>query len=364
MENKSNFCILFNEVFYGLFLFTTDYKLIRTVRRVNEVLDTIDYVYTEDGSLVLRTCNAEKAKLIIQIGTSCVKRALEAAKIVEKDVAGIDINMGCPKSFSIKGGMGVALLYNREKAKDILKTLVNNISKPITCKIRILYDLIETLELAEELQNTGISAIAVHGRNRDERPQHNVHTDYIRAVTERLSIPVIANGGSKEMSKWSDINAFKENCGASSVMVARAAEWNCSIFRKEGMLPLEDVIKEYLTLCVNYDNPPNNTKYCVQNMLRDQQESEMGRKFLDSITTEEICELWGLGDYCREVQKKLQKLGNADRRDIGASVNGIRPNKKFKADEEEIISHKTVFIRTKYENGKRQSIYLVFKNVQ
>lgn len=57
---------------------------------------------------------------------------------VENDVAGIDINMGCPKEFSIKGGMGAALLTNTEVAKDILRTLVNNIKVPVTCKIRYI----------------------------------------------------------------------------------------------------------------------------------------------------------------------------------------------------------------------------------
>lgn len=51
-------------------------------------------------------------------------------------MAGIDINMGCPKEFSIKGGMGAALMANATKAKEILKTLVENIKIPITCKIR------------------------------------------------------------------------------------------------------------------------------------------------------------------------------------------------------------------------------------
>lgn len=53
-------------------------------------------------------------------------------------MAGIDINMGCPKEFSIKGGMGAALLTNTEVAKDILKTLVNNVKVPVTCKIRYI----------------------------------------------------------------------------------------------------------------------------------------------------------------------------------------------------------------------------------
>jgi len=71
-------------------------------------------------------------------------------------------------------------------------------------------------------------------------------------------------------------------------MLARAAEWNCSVFRKEGLLPMEDVIKAYLKYAVDYDNSPSNTKYCVQNILRELQDSPLGRKFLDAQTLEQI----------------------------------------------------------------------------
>lgn len=53
--------------------------------------------------VVFRTCSEEKDKVIFQMGTCCPERALRVAKLVEHDVAGIDINMGCPKDFSIKG---------------------------------------------------------------------------------------------------------------------------------------------------------------------------------------------------------------------------------------------------------------------
>lgn len=100
--------------------------------------------------------------------------------------------MGCPKEFSVKGGMGIALLQDSDKACHILKTLVSNLSIPVTCKIRILETPEKTLDVVKKLVSTGISAIAIHGRKKDERPQHAVHTDFIQFVAERISIPVIA----------------------------------------------------------------------------------------------------------------------------------------------------------------------------
>ena len=63
------------------------------------------------------------------------------------DVDAIDVNMGCPKGFSLKGGMGAALLTQPEKVKAILTALVNAVDISVTCKIRILPKLEDTLEL-------------------------------------------------------------------------------------------------------------------------------------------------------------------------------------------------------------------------
>lgn len=71
-------------------------------------------------------------------------------------------------------------------------------------------------------------------------------------------------------------------------MLARAAEWNCSIFRRRGLLALDTVIVEYLKLAVDYDNSPSNTKYCIQNMLRELQDTPRGKHFLECQTMKQI----------------------------------------------------------------------------
>lgn len=117
--------------------------------------------------------------------------------MIENDVAGIDVNMGCPKRFSLLGGMGAALLRDLDKAKNILINLVNGLNIPVTCKIRVLADEEETLVMCDKLASTGIAAITVHGRTVDERPQHPCRNSLLKRIAERLNIPVIANGGSK-----------------------------------------------------------------------------------------------------------------------------------------------------------------------
>lgn len=100
--------------------------------------------------------------------------------------------MGCPKEFSIKGGMGAALLYQPEKAEKILTNVISGVKCPVTCKIRVLEDLDETLKLCKRLESCGIAAIAVHGRTKFERQQHPNRIEFLQRISESLSIPVIA----------------------------------------------------------------------------------------------------------------------------------------------------------------------------
>lgn len=274
-----------------------DLKMLQCKRVVNEVLQTVDYVSPTER-IVFQTCEREKGCVVFQMGTADAKRALAVAKLVENDVAAIDVNMGCPKEYSTKGGMGAALLSSPEKIEEVLKTLVNGISKPVTCKIRILPTVEETVSLVKMIEKTGVAAIAVHGRKKEERPQHPVHCDFIKAIAEAVSIPVIANGGSQEIIReFVDIEAFKSLTAASSVMLARAAMWNPSIFRREGILSINDVIHDYIRHAVHYDNHYTNTKYCLCQMLRDQLESSLGKKLHAAQSTKEICEIFGMTTF-------------------------------------------------------------------
>lgn len=325
-----------------------DWKLLRSVRRENDVLGTVDFIDKTDGTIIFRTCDREKNFVVLQLGTCDPERALKVGKMVENDVAGIDVNMGCPKKFSILGGMGAALLSQPKKAKEILSALVNGLKIPVTCKIRIFPTAEKTIALCEELVSSGISAIAIHGRTKDERPQHSNHSDVVKEVAKHLQIPVIANGGSKEIEKYSDIAKFREETGCSSVMLARAAEWNCSIFRKEGLLPIEDVIKAYLKYAVDFDNAPSNTKYCVQNILRELQETPKGKAFLEAQTLEQICSLWEMEDYCRNKRKEYLDRGIQGRFQVVPISLEERKGVKRKFEEDDVIVMKCAFLRNSY----------------
>ncbi|XP_069072342.1 tRNA-dihydrouridine(20) synthase [NAD(P)+]-like isoform X1 [Pleurodeles waltl] len=288
-----------------------DIKVLQCRRIVNEALETVDFIAPDDR-VIFRTCEKEKKHVVFQMGSADPGRALAAAKLIEDDVAGIDINMGCPKEYSTKGGMGAALLSDPDKIEQILSTLVKGISKPVTCKIRILPTLEETLALVKRIERTGVAAIAVHGRKKEERPQHPVHCDVIKAISEAVSIPVIANGGSQDhIKEYADIETFRQATSASSVMLARAAMWNPSIFRKEGALPLAEVMQEYIKYAVRYENHYTNTKYCLCQMLREHLESPQGKQLHSAQTQRAICAAFELESFYEDMTTMLQSRKEA-----------------------------------------------------
>ncbi|XP_015771212.1 PREDICTED: tRNA-dihydrouridine(20) synthase [NAD(P)+]-like [Acropora digitifera] len=267
-----------------------DFKILKTTRFENKILGTVDFLLA-DGTVVFRTCDEEKQKVVFQMGTADPDRAVRAAKMLENDVAGIDVNMGCPKDYSVKGGMGAALLTQPENVKRILTALVKEVSKPVTCKIRILPTIEETVAFAKLVERTGIVALGVHGREKHERPRDPVHIDVIREVAQAVSIPVIANGVSTLVKGYADIEKYRVETGCSSVMLARAAQWNPSIFREEGRVPSFQVIQEYIKLAIKFDNTVGNTKYCIQGLLHEDTTSAEAKLVQATGNMREICGL-------------------------------------------------------------------------
>lgn len=322
-----------------------DFKILKTTRIENKILGTVDFVLT-DGTVVFRTCEAEKQHVVFQMGTADPERALKAAKLVENDVAGIDVNMGCPKDYSVKGGMGAALLTQPENVYKILTTLVQGVSKPVTCKIRILPTIEETIAFAKLVESTGIVALAVHGREKHERSRDPVHTNVIQEIAKAVCIPVIANGVSLMVKTFDDIEKCRQETGCSSVMLARAAQWNPSIFRKEGRLPATQVITEYIKLAVDFDNNFGNTKYCLQRLLHEDTTSTEARQMLHTSDMREICEIWNLVPYYETILQRRKALMETIETD-----ENEKKKRKLSETSSEITEMKVKYLRRIYSSG-------------
>ncbi|VDP83157.1 unnamed protein product [Echinostoma caproni] len=190
----------------------------------------------------------------------------------------------------------------------ILTTLTSALRIPVTCKIRILPKLEDTLELVRLIESTGVSAITVHGRTIQERPQHRNHDEVIREIAKTVSIPVIANGGSKDtINKYEDIEFFRQQTGASGVMIARAAMWYPAIFRplsdNDSPILLHDIIREYLVLAMRYGHHITGAKYCIQQMLHLEGDTPLFLDTLAAADMEQLCSVWGVLEKCRRTNQ-------------------------------------------------------------
>ncbi|XP_068635488.1 uncharacterized protein [Aristolochia californica] len=116
----------------------------------------------------------------------------------------------------------------------------------------------DTVELARRIEKTGVSALAVHGRKIADRRRDPAKWNEIADIVAALSIPVIANG---------DVFEYDDFQRASSVIVARGALWNASMFSAKCILPWEDVRREYVRKSVLWDNDLRSTKQTLKEMI-------------------------------------------------------------------------------------------------
>lgn len=154
-----------------------------------------------------------------------------AARIEERPFAILDINMGCPVPKVVNNREGSALMKNPKLAGEIIGAVVKAISKPVTVKIRKGFDddHVNAVEVAKIAEANGASAVAVHGRTREQYYAGKADWDIIRQVKEAVSIPVIGNGD--VMDAVTAAKLFDET-GCDGIMVGRASRGNPWIFRE------------------------------------------------------------------------------------------------------------------------------------
>jgi len=183
-------------------------------------------------TLAMLRIHPEEHPVSIQIFGSDPEEAAEAARRVEAAGADVvDFNMGCPVPKVLKAQAGVALMREPKRAAAILGAMVRAVSIPVTVKMRAGWDEenINVVELAQRLEDVGVAAIAVHGRTRTQGRSGQVRWDWIRAVKEAVSIPVIGNGG---LFTPQDVERMLLETGCDGAMIARGALGNPWIFAR------------------------------------------------------------------------------------------------------------------------------------
>ncbi|WP_251860673.1 tRNA dihydrouridine synthase DusB [Clostridium sp. Marseille-Q2269] len=147
------------------------------------------------------------------------------------DICILDVNMGCPAPKIVKNGDGSALMKDAKLASEIIKAMKKVSKKPITVKFRKGFDKnnINAVEFAKIMEQSGVDAITIHGRTREQMYEGTADWKIISQVKKAVNIPVIGNG---DVFSPEDGMKIIEITGCDAIMVGRGAQGNPWIFKQ------------------------------------------------------------------------------------------------------------------------------------
>lgn len=274
--------------------------------------------------------------------------------------------MGCPKHFSVSGGMGAALLSKPEVVRDIISTLVRNMGSEvaITAKIRLFPEVKQTLEFMNILVGAGVKAIAVHSRQVPERPRDPARWLEIKQIAELWGdnpVPLIHNG---DVFKVEDIERSRKEAGINTIMIARGAIKDPSIFAEDTtkLVPLEESMKQYTRLSVEFHNPINNTKYTLMKMLEETKQggvtllgsTQTGKELTTAKSMLDICKIWKLEDCYNKIQEPPQRLTKGERKRQNKRKIEEQSHNNTNSNENDIEDHLEEKVVKKHKTEQQQ----------
>jgi len=198
---------------------------------VSEMVSSKPELRKTRKSLLRLDHQGEPGPVIVQIAGADPDIMADAARYnVEQGAQIIDINMGCPAKKVCKVEAGSALMKDEKKVAEILVAVVNAVSVPVTLKTRTGWSRQHknVSQIAKIAEDSGIQALTVHGRTREDKYNGLAEYDSIRLLKQQLTIPLIANGDIDSAKK---ARTVIDITGADAIMVGRAAQNKPWIFR-------------------------------------------------------------------------------------------------------------------------------------
>lgn len=225
---------------------------------ISEMIIADTALYARQKSLYRANFDGEITPISAQIAGADPKKLAEAGRFqVANGAQIVDINMGCPVKKVCRKLAGSALLQDEDLVARLLETTVNALDVPVTLKTRLGYEngKENILSIAKIAENAGISAIAIHGRTREDKYGGQARYELIAEVKKTVNIPVIVNGDIDSPEKAKQV---LEQTNADAIMIGRAGQGKPWIFRdiihylQTGQQPSAPTIKELKTIVLTH----------------------------------------------------------------------------------------------------------------
>ncbi len=169
-----------------------------------EMISDMALCYNNQKTLAMLPASMEQGPLVVQLCGSSPECMARAAQIIEQKMRPtgqlfmLDINMGCPAPKIVKNGEGSRLMQQPGLAVQLVQAVVGAVGDrlPVSVKMRLGWDdsSKNVLELAQRLVQAGASALAIHGRTREQFYAGRADWQLIAEAADILPVPVIGNG--------------------------------------------------------------------------------------------------------------------------------------------------------------------------